>query len=96
MSQSKTSSLVETLVNVSVGYIIAILSQMVLFPMFGMLQNELDISLAAAKEVFSTLFIFAHGYASLYANNAMLYNEQDVIRALDKIFEGAVCTVKGA
>ena len=66
-----------------------------LFPMFGMLQNELDISLAAAKEVFSTLFIFAHGYASLYANNAMLYNEQDVIRALDKIFEGAVCTVKG-
>lgn len=66
-----------------------------LFPMFGMLQNKLDISLAAAKEIFSTLFIFAHGYASLYANNAMLYNEQDVIRALDKIFKGAVCTVKG-
>lgn len=66
-----------------------------LFPMFGMLQNELDISLAAAKEVFRTLFIFVHGYASLYANNAMFYNEQDVIRALDKIFEGAVCTVKG-
>ena len=65
-----------------------------LFPMLGMLQNELDISMEAAKEVFTTLFIFSHGYASLYANNTMLYNEQDVIRALDKIFEGAVCTVK--
>ena len=66
-----------------------------LFPMLGMIQNELDISMEAAKEVFSTLFIFSHGYASLYANNTMIYNEQDVIRALDKIFEGAVCTVKG-
>lgn len=66
-----------------------------LFPMLGMLQNELDISMEAAKEVFTTLFIFSHGYASLYANNTMLYNEQEVIRALDKIFEGAVCTVKG-
>ncbi len=65
-----------------------------LFPMLGMLQNELDISMEAAKEAFTTLFIFSHGYASLYANNTMLYNEQDVIRALDKIFEGAVCTVK--
>lgn len=64
-------------------------------PMLGMLQCELDISMEDAKEVFSTLFIFSHGYASLYANNTMLYNEQDVIRALDKIFVGAVCTVKG-
>lgn len=66
-----------------------------LLPILGILQNELDISLEAAKEVFSTLFIFSHGYASLYANNTMLYKEQDVIRALDKIFEGTVCTVKG-
>jgi len=64
-------------------------------PMLGMLQSELDISLEDAKGIFSTLFIFSHGYASLYANNTMLYNEQDVIRALDKIFVGAVCTVKG-
>ena len=64
-------------------------------PMLGMLQSELDISMEDAKEIFSTLFIFSHGYASLYANNTMLYNEQDVIRALDKIFVGAVCTVKG-
>lgn len=36
MSQSKTASLIETLVNVSVGYVVAILTQMVLFPLFGM------------------------------------------------------------
>ncbi len=66
-----------------------------LLPMLVMLQSELDISMQAAKEVFSTLFIFSHGYASLYANNTMIYNEQDVIKALNKIFDGAVCTVKG-
>lgn len=64
-------------------------------PMLGMLQNELDISMEAAKDIFNTLFIFSHGYASLYANNTMVYNEQDVIKALDRIFVGAVCAAKG-
>ncbi len=66
-----------------------------LLPLLTVLQNELDTSIEDAKGIFSTLFIFAHGYASLYANNTMVYDELDVMKALDKIFEGAVCTVKG-
>ncbi len=66
-----------------------------LLPLLTVLQKELDMSMDDAKEVFSTLFIFVHGYASLYANNTMVYEEQIVIEALEKVFYGAICVVKG-
>lgn len=66
-----------------------------LLPMLTVLQSELDMSMEDTKEIFSTLFIFVHGYASLYANNTMLYDETTIMKALEKIFDGAVCTVKG-
>lgn len=66
-----------------------------MLPLLCALQNELDMSMEDTKEIFSTLFIYAHGYASLYANNSMIYDEANVIRALDNIFGGAVCAVKG-
>lgn len=66
-----------------------------LLPLLTVLQNELNLSMEDTKEVFSTLFIFAHGYASLYANNTMIYDELNVRKALEKIFDGAVCATKG-
>ena len=66
-----------------------------LLPILTVLQNELDMSLEDTKDVFSILFIFIHGYASLYANNTMVYDEKSVIKALEKIFDGAVCATKG-
>lgn len=66
-----------------------------LLPVLTVLQNELDISLEDTKDVFGTLFIFIHGYASLYANNTMVYDETSVIKALKKVFDGAVRSVKG-
>jgi len=33
--QTKTHSLIESLTNVSIGYVVALLSQIVVFPMFG-------------------------------------------------------------
>ena len=65
-----------------------------LLPLLTVLQNELNLSMEDTKEVFSTLFIFAHGYASLYANNTMIYDELNVRKALEKIFDGAVCATK--
>lgn len=61
-----------------------------LLPILTVLQNELDMSMEDTKDVFSTLFIFAHGYASLYANNTMIYDELNVKKALEKIFYGAI------
>lgn len=75
--------------------ILELLESEELLPIFTVLQNELDMSMKDTKEVFSTLFIFAHGYASLYANNTMVYEEQNVMKMLEKIFYGAICAVKG-
>lgn len=66
-----------------------------LLPVLTVLQNELDMSAEDTKEVFGTLFIFVHGYASLYANNEMIYDELKVRKALKKIFYGAALAVKG-
>lgn len=66
-----------------------------LLPLLNVLQHELDMPMEDAKEVFGTLFIFVHGYASLYANNTMIYDELKVMKALKKIFYGAVFAVKG-
>lgn len=66
-----------------------------ILPLLTVLQQELELSLEELKEVFSTLFIFVHGYASLYANNTMIYEEANVISAIEKVFEGAICVLKG-
>ncbi len=66
-----------------------------LLPMLAVLQKELGMSMEDTKEVFSMLFIFVHGYASLYANNTMIYDEPNIMKALEKIFYGAVCATKG-
>ncbi len=61
-------------------------------PVLGVLQKELNATLEETKNIFSTLFIFVHGYASLYANNNMDYDEETVASALRRVFIGAVCT----
>ena len=58
------------------------------------LKQEVDVSMEEAKEIFSILFIFVHGYASLYANNAMVYEKESIMSALESVFEGAVYSVK--
>ena len=66
-----------------------------ILPMLTVLQNELDISMEDTKEVFSTLFIFVHRYASLYAYNTMIFDEVNLMTTLEKVFYGAICTAKG-
>ena len=65
-------------------------------PLLEVLKQELDMPMEQVKKVFTTLFIFVHGYASLYANNTMVYDEKVVLEALDNVFLGAVCALKGA
>lgn len=64
-----------------------------LAPMLLILQQELHMGEEDVKTIFSILFIFVHGYASLYANNSMGYNEKDVIAALNRVFVGTVCAI---
>lgn len=65
-----------------------------LLPVFDVLQQELQLPAEAAGSIFSTLFVFVHGYASLYANNTMDYDEAEVESAIEAVFEGAVCVAQ--
>ncbi len=64
-------------------------------PFYAGLQEEADLSKEEAKEVFVILFVFAHGYASLFANNSMRYDEDKITDGLVKTFYGAIAAVKG-
>ena len=48
-----------------------------------------------AKEVFETLFICVHGFASLLANNSMEYNEEHSAELLKNIFMSTVGFMMG-
>lgn len=49
-----------------------------------------------AREIFFTLFISAHGCASLMANNSMDYNEKQSEEVLKNIFFGMLAVKKGS
>ncbi len=48
-----------------------------------------------AKRIFKSLFIAAHGYASLLANNAMPFREEEAAEILENMFIGAVSAGRG-
>ncbi|MDE5894082.1 MAG: TetR/AcrR family transcriptional regulator, partial [Acetatifactor sp.] len=49
-----------------------------------------NVSLMQAKAVFRLLFLFVHGYASMYANNSLKYDEDIIGADLQRIFAGAM------
>lgn len=47
-----------------------------------------------AKTLFRMLFLFVHGYASLLANNQMVYSEKAVIKDLENAFHASLAVAK--
>jgi len=47
-----------------------------------------------AKKVFLTVFLFAHGYASIIANNSLEYDEETINAHLERAYKGAILAVK--
>lgn len=62
---------------------------------FEAISKARGLSVEQAKAIFKSLFLFAHGYASMFANNEMEYEEETILADLDLIFEGAVYALKG-
>ena len=46
--------------------------------------------LEQTKKVFLTVFLFAHGYASIIANNALKYDEELIHSQLERAYRGAI------
>ena len=61
-----------------------------LSPVLSAMQGALGIGLEQTKKVFLTVFLFAHGYASIIANNSLKYDEALIRSQLDRAYRGAI------
>lgn len=63
-------------------------------PVLSAMQEAMDMSMEQTKEVFLTIALFAHGYASIIANNSLEYDEKTVASHLERAYRGAVLAVQ--
>ena len=64
-----------------------------LAPVLSAMQEGIGLDMEKTREVFLTVALFAHGYASIIANNALEYDERIVASHLERAFIGAVLAV---
>ena len=61
-----------------------------LAPVLSAMQGALGIDRERTKKVFLTVFLFAHGYASIIANNSLKYDEGLIKAHLEQAYRGAM------
>ena len=61
-----------------------------LLPVLAAMQEGAGLDMKKTKEVFLTVALFAHGYASIIANNALEYDEALIAEHLECAWNGAV------
>lgn len=65
-----------------------------LLPVLDMMRGAMGMELPLVKEVFVTISMFAHGYASIIANNSLEFDETTVAEHLGNAYRGAVLAAK--
>ena len=65
-----------------------------LTPVLSVMQKAMDINIEQTKEVFVTLALFVHGYASIIANNSLEYDETLITIHLEKVYKGAILALQ--
>jgi hypothetical protein len=65
-----------------------------LSPVLSAMQGALGIGMEQTKKIFLTVFLFAHGYASIIANNALQYDEEMINSQLERAYRGAILVVR--
>ena len=63
-------------------------------PVLSVLQQQAGINEGQTKTIFKDLFIYIHGYASLFAGNVMAYDEQEIAASLERIFAASAMAEK--
>ena len=61
-----------------------------LVPVLAAMQEGAGLSMEKARQVFITVALFAHGYASIIANNHLEYDEKLIAEHLERTWNGAV------
>ena len=64
-----------------------------LIPVLAAMQEGAGLSMEKTKQVFLTVAMFAHGYASIIANNGLEYDEILVAKHLEQAWKGAFLVV---
>jgi AcrR family transcriptional regulator len=59
-------------------------------PVLAILQKAAEVDRKQAAFIFLSIFLVAHGYASMLANNAMEYKEDYVVSILERAYVGAI------
>ena len=65
-----------------------------LTPIISVMQEEMNINIEQTKEIFVTLALFVHGYASIIANNSLEYDEELITTHLKRVYAGAILVVQ--
>lgn len=60
-----------------------------LTPVLAVMQEGAGLSMERTKQVFLTVALFAHGYASIIANNGLEYDEDLIAEHLERAWNGA-------
>ena len=65
-----------------------------LAPVLSAMQTAVGENIEQVKKIFITIFLFAHGYASMIANNSLKYDEKLIISHLERAYKGAVLAAR--
>ena len=63
-------------------------------PVLAAMQAAMGLGMAQTKTVFLTLALFAHGYASIIANNGLQFEEAVVAAHLEQTYRGAILAIQ--
>ena len=65
-----------------------------LIPVLSVMQKEMNMNIEQTKEIFITLALFVHGYASIIVNNSLEYDENLIATHLEKVYTGAILALQ--
>ena len=63
-------------------------------PVISTMQKTMNLNIEQTKEVFVTLALFVHGYASIIINNSLEYNEKIIALHLERVYAGAILAIQ--
>ena len=74
--------------------LLEIIDSEALIPILAAMQEGAGLSMEKTKRVFLTVALFAHGYASIIANNGLEYDEKLIAGHLEQAWKGALLAAK--